>query len=58
MTALSSSSATLTVALYVYATERGELSVAFSLATILLILTLLLNIAATLCARKLGTKEG
>lgn len=57
MTALSSSSATLTVALYVYATERGELSVAFSLATILLILTLLLNIAATLCARKLGTKE-
>lgn len=58
MTALSSSSATLTVALYVYATERGELSVAFSLATILLILTLLLNIAATLCARKLGMKEG
>ncbi len=57
MTALSSSSATLTVALYVYATERGELSVAFSLATILLILTLLLNIAAMLCARKLGTKE-
>lgn len=57
MTALSSSSATLTVALYVYATERGELSVAFSLATILLILTLLLNIAATLCARKLGTKD-
>lgn len=54
MTALQSSSATLTVALYVYATERGQLDVAFSVATILMILTLLLNFAANLSASKLG----
>ncbi|VEH03475.1 Phosphate transport system permease protein pstA [Slackia heliotrinireducens] len=57
MTALQSSSATLTVALYVYATERGELNVAFSIATILLILTLLLNLAANVSASKLNNKE-
>lgn len=57
MTALQSSSATLTVALYVYATERGQLDVAFSVATILMILTLLLNFAANLSASKLGHKE-
>lgn len=57
MTALQSSSATLTVALYVYATERGELNVAFSVATILMLLTLLLNIAANLSATKLNRKE-
>ena len=57
MTALQSSSATLSVALYVYATERGELNVAFSVATILMILTLLLNFAANLASSKLGHKE-
>ena len=57
MTALQSSSATLTVALYVYATERGELHVAFSVATILMLLTLLLNVAANLSATKLNRKE-
>ena len=57
MTALQSSSATLTVALYVYATERGELNVAFSVATILMLLTLLLNVAANLSATKLNRKE-
>ena len=57
MTALQSSSATLTVALYVYATERGEINVAFSVATILMILTLLLNIAANLTSSKLEHKE-
>lgn len=57
MTALQSSSATLSVALYVYATERGELTVAFSVATILMILTLLLNFAANLASSKLGHKE-
>ena len=56
MTALQSSSATLTVALYVYATERGELNVAFAVATILMLLTLLLNLAANLSASKLGHK--
>ena len=57
LTALQSSSATLSVALYVYATERGELTVAFSVATILMILTLLLNFAANLASSKLGHKE-
>ncbi len=57
MTALQSSSATLTVALYVYATERGELNVAFSVATILMVLTLLLNLAANLASSKLKHKE-
>jgi phosphate transport system permease protein len=57
MTALQSSSATLTVALYVYATERGELNVAFAIATILLLLTLLLNFAASLSASKLNNRE-
>ena len=57
MTALQSSSATLSVALYVYATERGELTVAFSVATILMILTLLLNFAANQASSKLGHKE-
>ncbi|MGN0037530.1 MAG: phosphate ABC transporter permease PstA [Coriobacteriales bacterium] len=57
MTALQTSSATLTVALYVYATERGQLNVAFSVATILMLLTLLLNIAANLSATKLNRKE-
>ena len=44
--ALHSSSATLTVALYVYANERGRTDVAFSIATILLLLTMLLNLSA------------
>ncbi len=44
--ALHASSATLTVALYVYANERGETAVAFSIATILMLLTLLINLSA------------
>lgn len=48
-----SSGATLTVALYVYAKERADFSVAFSIATILLILTILINLAASLAGKKL-----
>ena len=51
--ALHASSATLTVALYVYANERGETAVAFSIATILMVLTLLINLSATFLGRKL-----
>ena len=51
--ALHTSSATLTVALYVYANERGETAVAFSLASILMLLTLLINLSAALLGRKL-----
>ena len=53
VTALQSSSASLTVALYVYASERGETGVAFAIATILMILTLVINLAANLIGRKL-----
>ena len=53
VTALQSSSATLTVALYVYANERGETGVAFAIAAILLILTFLINQAAGFAGRKL-----
>lgn len=52
-TALHSSSATLTVALYVYANERGESGVAFAIAAILMVLTFLINMAANLAGRKL-----
>ena len=51
VTALESSSATLT--LYVYASERGETGVAFAIAVILMTLTLLLNFAANMAAKKL-----
>ncbi len=49
--ALSSSGATLTVALYIYAKERGEFGVAFAIAAVLMIITLILNVAATLVGR-------
>ena len=52
-TALESSSATLTVALYVYASERGETNVAFAIAVILMTLTLILNFSANYTAKKL-----
>lgn len=44
---LSRPGATLTVALYVYAKEEGEFGVAFAIAAILMILTLLINLSAT-----------
>lgn len=43
--------ATLTVALYVYAKEQGEFDVAFAIAAILMLLTLLINLAATLVGK-------
>jgi len=45
---LSAPGATLTVALYVYAKEQGEFGVAFAIAAILMVLTVLINFAATL----------
>jgi len=44
---LASPGATLTVALYVYAKEQGEFEVAFAIATILMVLTVCINFAAT-----------
>lgn len=43
--------ASLSVALYVYAKEYGEFEVAFAIASILLILTLLINLSATLVGK-------
>lgn len=44
---LISSGATLTVALYVYAKERGEFGVAFAIAAILMVLTVFINLCAS-----------
>lgn len=46
---LTSPGATLSVALYVYAKEEGEFGVAFAIAAILMILTLIINLSAELC---------
>ena len=48
---LTSPGSTLTVALYVYAKEEGEFGVAFAIAAILMILTLLINLSATLVGK-------
>ena len=53
---LHTSAASLTVALYVYATEGGETALAFSIAAILMVLTLLINLSASLVGRKLRKK--
>lgn len=50
--ALLSSSATLTVSLYVYACERAEFGAAFAIAAILMLLTLLINFAAGYVGRR------
>lgn len=49
---------TLTVALYVYAKERGEFDIAFAIAVILLCLTFVINIVSKLAAKKLKKKGG
>ena len=51
--ALHASSATLTVALYVYASEQGQIDTAFAIAVILLALTLLINFASAYAGRRL-----
>ena len=54
---LSFSGATLTVALYVYATEDGNFEIAFAIAAILMILTLLINLSATLIGKYFERKS-
>ncbi len=48
---------TLTVALYMYASERAEFDSAFAIATILLILTFIINLAAKIAGKKLRKTE-
>src|SRR5699024_1755903 len=50
------SGSSLTVALYVYARERAEFDVAFAIAAILMLLTLVINLAAKLVGAKLKKK--
>lgn len=54
---LSGAGATLTVALYVYAKEQGQFDVAFAIAAILMLLTLLINGAAMLVERYFRRKR-
>ena len=54
---LQSSGATLTVALYVYAKERGEFGVAFAIAAILMILTLCINLLAEMIGKSIKRKN-
>lgn len=54
---LTSPGTSLTVALYVYAKEQGEFGVAFAIAAILMILTLLINFSATLVSRYFAKKR-
>ncbi len=54
---LQSSGATLTVALYVYAKERGEFGVAFGIAAILMILTLIINMLAEIIGNQIKRKN-
>lgn len=48
---MQSSGSTLTVALYVYAKEQGEFEIAFAVAAILMIMTLLINLTAAIVSR-------
>lgn len=48
---------TLTVALYVYAKERGEFDTAFAIAVILLILTFVINLSAKSAGKKLRKRR-
>ena len=54
---LASPGATLTVALYVYAKEEGEFGVAFAIAAILMILTLIINLSATMVGKHFGKRR-
>lgn len=54
---LATPGATLTVALYVYAKEQGEFGVAFAIAAILMILTALINFAATFVQKQFAKRR-
>ena len=56
-TGLVSPGATLTVALYVYAKEDGEFGVAFAIAAILMVMTLLINFAADMVSLRFRKKR-
>ena len=53
---LTSPGASLTVALYLYAKEDGEFGIAFAIAAILMLLTMLINFSAD-CIQKYYAKK-
>ncbi len=55
---LGSSGSTLTVALYVYAKEQGEFGVAFAIAAVLMILTLILHLLTNSIGRFIRKRRG
>ena len=55
--ALGSAGSTLSVALYVYAKEEGEFEIAFAIAAILMVLTLIINLSAELVTAKYKRKN-
>lgn len=55
--ALGSAGSTLSVALYVYAKEEGEFEIAFAIAAILMVLTLIINLSAELVTAKYKRKK-
>lgn len=57
LTAWCSSGASLTVALYFYATEQSDKGVAFAIAAILMVLTVTINLCATLVGRYFKRKK-
>ncbi len=57
LSAMHQSSATLSVALYVYVNEYANVEVALAIAAVLMIITLIINLAATLVGGKLKKKQ-
>lgn len=55
---LANSGSTLTVALYVYAKEQGEFEVAFVIAAVLLLMSLVINLLASTLGARLKKKAG
>ena len=56
--AMGKSGATLTVALYVYASERGNFEVAYAIAAILIVLTIIINLITGRLARLVERRNG
>ena len=55
--AMENPGSTLTVALYIYAKEQGEFGVAFAIASILMILTLIINAATSLVGKTVDRRR-
>ena len=54
---LTSPSGTLSVTLYLYVNEYADVKTALAIAAVLMLITLVINLAATLAGRKLKKKQ-